>query len=100
MTKMLVRIRPSLIALPFHRVFTRPLVEIDGIEREAAWGTTEIPVGAGEHQLAVYFRYRGQRTARLGLGRKDFTVDGSIPELRVTAQLGPRNGSAFRVVIG
>lgn len=100
MTKLLVHIRPSLIALPFHRVFTRPLVEIDGVEREAAWGTTEVPIDAGAHRLAVYFRYRGQRTARLGVGREEFTVDGSMPELLVTARLGPRNGSSFRVVVG
>ncbi|MCX4631362.1 hypothetical protein [Streptomyces sp. NBC_01443] len=100
MTKLLIHIQPSLIALPFHRAFTRPLVDIDGVEREAAWGTTEIPVEAGTHHLAVYFRYRGQRSARLGVGHEEFAVDGSMPELRVTARLGPRNGSGFRVVIG
>ncbi|WP_327283299.1 MULTISPECIES: hypothetical protein [unclassified Streptomyces] len=100
MTKLIVDIRPSLVALPFHRAFTRPLLEIDGVEREAAWGTTEVAVEAGAHRLAVYFRYRGQRTARLGVGHEEFTVDGSMSELRVTARLGARNGSSFRVVIG
>lgn len=46
MVKVLVDIRPSLVALPFHRAFTRPVVEIDGVEWPARWGTTEIPVDA------------------------------------------------------
>ncbi|GHG81191.1 hypothetical protein [Streptomyces griseocarneus] len=100
MTNISVHIRPSLIALPFHRAFTRPVVEVDGVERQAAWGTTEVAVDGGTHRLAVYFRYRGQRTARLGEGHAEFTVDGSVPEIRVTARLGSRNGSHFRVVVG
>ncbi|MGW1073241.1 hypothetical protein [Streptomyces sp. NPDC002537] len=100
MMKLLVDIRPSLVARPFHLLFTRPLVEIDGVESEARWGTTEIPVGTGPHEMAVYFRYRGQRRARLGLGRKEFTADDSVPRLRARAALGPFNGSHFRIAVG
>ncbi|WP_406476701.1 hypothetical protein [Streptomyces sp. NBC_01615] len=98
MVKVLVDIRPSLVALPFHRAFTRPVVEIDGVEWSARWGTTEIPVEAGAHEIAVFFRYKGQRAARLGVGADELTVhDSPGTESRVTARLGARNGSGFKV---
>jgi hypothetical protein len=98
MVRVLVDIRPSLVALPFHRAFTRPVVEIDGVEWPARWGTTEVQVEAGAHEIAVFFRYKGQRTARLGMGTQELTVreDTSTPP-RVTTRLGPRNGSNFKI---
>ncbi|MDF2270720.1 hypothetical protein P2Q00_35630 [Streptomyces coacervatus] len=96
--KVLVDIRPSLVALPFHRAFTRPVVEIDGVEWPARWGTTEIPVEAGAHEIAVFFRYKGQRAARLGVGTEELTVHHTPgAQSRVTARLAPRNGSSFKV---
>ncbi|WP_280717570.1 hypothetical protein [Kitasatospora sp. MAP5-34] len=100
MAKLIVDIRPSLIALPFHRAFTRPVIELDGSETVTAWGATELPVGTGPHRISVYFRYRGQRAARLGIGRTEITVDGSTAVVRLTARLGPRNGSNFTITAG
>ncbi|MFF2513645.1 hypothetical protein [Streptomyces sp. NPDC058086] len=98
MVKVLVDIRPSLVALPFHRAFTRPVVEIDGVEWPARWGTTEVSVEAGAHEMAVFFRYKGQRTARLGVGTEELTVHSDAgTQPRVMARLGPRNGSSFKV---
>jgi hypothetical protein len=98
MVRVLVDIRPSLVALFFHRAFTRPVVEIDGVEWPATWGTTEVSLEVGAHEIAVFFRYKGRRTARLGMGTQELTVrdDTSTPP-RVTARLGPRNGSTFKV---
>ncbi|MFJ5533988.1 hypothetical protein [Streptomyces sp. NPDC093261] len=98
MVNVVVDIRPSLVALAFHRAFTRPVVEIDGVERPARWGTTEVPVEPGDHEIAVFFRYKGRRSARLGVGTGEFTVrDDTRSRPRVTARLGPRNGSSFKV---
>ncbi|QIY99313.1 hypothetical protein HEP87_42050 [Streptomyces sp. S1D4-11] len=80
--------------------FTRPFMDVDGTELAAQWGTTEIPVTAGSHEIAVYFRYRRQKTARLGIGWAEFTVDGSSDPLVVRAVLGVRNGSPFKVEVG
>ncbi|MGW1749251.1 hypothetical protein ACWCRD_27315 [Streptomyces sp. NPDC002092] len=98
MVKVLVDIRPSLVALPFHRALTRPVVEIDGVEWPARWGTTEVSIEPGVHEIAVFFRYKGQRGARLGVGTEELTVPGDArTQPRVTARLGPRNGSNFKV---
>ncbi|MGW5481530.1 hypothetical protein [Streptomyces sp. NPDC004008] len=98
MVNVLVDIRPSLVAQLFHRAFTRPVVEIDGVERPAKWGTTEVSIEPGAHEIAVFFRYKGQRAARLGEGTGEFTVpDNAHTQPRVTARLGPRNGSSFKV---
>ncbi|MEU2780140.1 hypothetical protein ABZ646_46970, partial [Streptomyces sp. NPDC007162] len=98
MVKVLFDIRPSLVALPFHRALTRPVVEIDGVERPARWGTTEVSVEAGVHEVAVFFRYKGQRVARLGVSTEELTVQGDAgTQPRVTARLGPRNGSSFEI---
>ncbi|WP_369388972.1 hypothetical protein AB5J72_16265 [Streptomyces sp. CG1] len=102
MARLSVEIRPSRMARPFHLAFTRPFVDIDGTEIPAQWGTTEIPVTSGPHEIAVYFRYRGQKSARLGIGRAEFTADGSSDSLpvSVSAVLGTRNGSPFKVRVG
>lgn len=98
MVKVLVDIRPSLVAEFFHRAFTRPVVEIDGVEWPAKWGTTEVSIEPGAHEVAVFFRYKGQRAARLGEGTAELTVpDNAHTQPRVTARLGPRNGSSFKV---
>jgi len=98
MKKLVIDIQPSLVALPFHRLFTTPLVDIDGAETPAVWGTTELAVDTGPHQIRVYFRYRGQRNARLGEGRLEFSVAGPDAETRLKATLGVRNGSSFRII--
>ncbi|MET7898545.1 hypothetical protein [Streptomyces mirabilis] len=100
MARLSIEIRPSWIARPFHLAFTRPFMDVDGTESAAQWGTTEIPVSTGPHEIAVYFRYRGQKTARLGIGRAEFTVEGSADPLVVRAVLGVRNGSPFKVEVG
>ncbi|MEU9545625.1 hypothetical protein SAMN05446589_1796 [Streptomyces sp. OV198] len=100
MARLSIEIRPSWIARPFHLAFTRPFMDVDGTESAAQWGTTEIAVTTGPHEIAVYFRYRGQETARLGIGRAEFTVDGSADPLVVRAVLGVRNGSPFKVEVG
>ncbi|MGK4579950.1 hypothetical protein [Kitasatospora sp. HPMI-4] len=101
MVKLLVHIKPSPVNVAFHRVFTRPLVDVDGVETEARWdGLTEIAVEPGRHDIEVYFRYRFQHRARLATGHAEFTVDGAQPELPVEVRLGPFNGSRFKVFVG
>ncbi|KJK57434.1 hypothetical protein [Saccharothrix sp. ST-888] len=101
MVRLLVDIRPFPGMLLFHRAFTRPLVDIDGVETEARWGgVTQLPVEPGLHDLAVYFRYRFQKKARLATGRAELNADGTMPELPVKARLGPFNHSHFRVTLG
>ncbi|MFD8221282.1 hypothetical protein ACFV2U_48475 [Streptomyces sp. NPDC059697] len=100
MARLSVDVRPSWIARPFHLVFTRPFMDIDGTELAAQWGTTEVPVTTGPHEMAVYFRYRGQKAARLGIGRAEFAVNGSADPVVVRAALGIRNGSPFKVTVG
>lgn len=97
MAQLIIDIRPSMVAQPFHRAFTKPVVELDGVETETVWGTTQWQVESGSHQIGVAFRYRGQRNARLALGRAEFTVDDQTAEVRLTAQLGARNGSSFTI---
>ena len=92
-----VHVRPSYLAYWFHRLFTRPVVEVDGQERTGPWGVLEVPVSEGEHRLGVYFRYRGQSRARLGESSRDITVRASDRRLAVKATLGPLNGSSFRI---
>jgi hypothetical protein len=75
-------------------------MDIDGTESSAQWGTTEVPVATGPHEIAVYFRYRGQKSARLGVGRAEFRVDGSSGPVVVRAVLGVCNGSPFKVEVG
>lgn len=46
----------------------------------------------------MFFRYKGQRAARLGVGTDELMVhDAPGTPPRVTARLGPRNGSSFKV---
>ncbi|WP_280702247.1 hypothetical protein [Kitasatospora sp. GP82] len=98
--RVVVEVRPFPANVWFHRAFTRPVVEIDGVEFGAVWGENEVAVGAGSHEIAVFFRYRGQRKARLGLGHGVFRVDTSAAVTRVRAALGPTNGSRFRISVG
>ncbi|MFC5201992.1 hypothetical protein [Streptomyces kaempferi] len=100
MARLNIEIRPSWIARPFHLAFTRPFMDVDGTESAAWWGTTEVPVTAGPQDIAVYFRYRGQKSARLGIGSAAFVVDGSSDPLALRAVLGVRNGSPFKVRVG
>jgi hypothetical protein len=94
--KLVVTVRPSLVASWFHHLLTRPFVDIDGIEHPVAWGTTALHVGPGARRISVFFRYRGQHAARLGEGGAELPAVG--PQgLRVRAQLGVRNGSPFHV---
>ncbi|MFB7665447.1 hypothetical protein ACFC1R_16090 [Kitasatospora sp. NPDC056138] len=98
---LLVDIRPFPGMLLFHRAFTRPLVDVDGVETPALWGgVTRIPVSPGPHDLAVYFRYRFQKKARLAIGHAELTADEAVPELPVEVRLGPFNHSHFRVTVG
>ncbi|MFF7636958.1 hypothetical protein ACFZB9_27990 [Kitasatospora sp. NPDC008050] len=92
-----ITVRPSGFAAVFHHLFTFPVVEVDDTEHRTSWGAaTTLRLTPGEHRLSVYFRYRGQHAARLGEGRAVLTADGP-PRLRVRAQLGVRNSSAFRI---
>ncbi|MFI6347794.1 hypothetical protein [Streptomyces sp. NPDC050560] len=89
-------IKPSAFAAVFHRLLTRPVVEIDGTEHESAWGAGEVSVPPGEHRVGVYFRYRGQRTARLGASEAAFAA-GPGARMLLSARLGAANGSVFRL---
>ncbi|MFE9249935.1 hypothetical protein [Streptomyces sp. NPDC007088] len=95
-------VKPSAFAAPFHHLLTRPVVEVDGLAYEGRWGTWEIPLSLGsgapgEHRVTVYFRYRTQRTARLGESWVDIAVAPTERRVRLTARLGPANGSTFRI---
>ncbi|MFH8982258.1 hypothetical protein [Streptomyces varsoviensis] len=92
-----VDVRPSPIAAWFHRLLTSPVIELDGRAHAARWGTATIPVSPGEHRLTVYFRYRGQKRARLAAAEKDFAVDEASSAVDIAVRLGPRNGSRFRI---
>ncbi|MEV4614321.1 hypothetical protein AB0K43_17235 [Kitasatospora sp. NPDC049258] len=97
MTRLILTVRPSLVAKPFHLAFTRPVVEIDGTETETTWGTTEFTLGTGHHEIAVAFRYRGTHKAKLARARHELTTAEGGAEVRLTAQLGARNGSSFTI---
>ncbi|MEU6438939.1 hypothetical protein [Streptomyces sp. NPDC047046] len=93
----IIDVKPSLIAAWFHHIFTVPVVEIDDSRTEvASWGRSTVSAGPGKHRVSVYFRYRGQKTARLGESSAEFEViDGE--SAHIEARLGPRNGSSFHV---
>ncbi|OKJ17328.1 hypothetical protein [Kitasatospora sp. CB01950] len=99
MAMLVVEVRPHRFTAWFHRVATVPVVDVDGVESAARWGVNRVPVAAGPHVLAVSFRYRGQRTVRLGTGVGELTVRHAA-ELPVSARLGVRNGSRFTVAAG
>ncbi|MFF4602941.1 hypothetical protein ACFY12_09350 [Streptomyces sp. NPDC001339] len=92
-----VHVKPSPIAAWFHHLMTKPVVEVDGRECAAQWGTSKIGVDPGSHCMSVYFRYRGQKGARLAEASKEFSISEASPHVEVMASLGPRNGSAFRI---
>ncbi|MEX2972448.1 hypothetical protein [Streptomyces sp. C184] len=91
-----VHVKPSLIASWFHHLLTNPVIEVDGQEYPAKWGTSKVTVTPGTHRISVYFRYRGQKNARLAEASKEFSTAEASSGVRVTASLGPRNGSRFR----
>ncbi|GAA1383349.1 hypothetical protein GCM10009639_03530 [Kitasatospora putterlickiae] len=97
MATLILTIRPALVAKPFHLAFTKPVVTIDGIENETTWGETEFNLKSGAHQISVAFRYRGQRAAQLAIARREIVLDNQTPHVRLTAQLGARNGSSFTI---
>ncbi|WP_329151006.1 hypothetical protein OIU91_27720 [Streptomyces sp. NBC_01456] len=90
-----VHVKPSPIAAWFHHLLTNPVIEVDGQEYAAKWGTTRVAVTPGIHRISVSFRYRGQKSARLAEASKEFST-AEASSVRVTASLGPRNGSRFR----
>ncbi|MFI9722207.1 hypothetical protein ACIHFE_21510 [Streptomyces sp. NPDC052396] len=100
MTTLLLSIRPAPLAAWFHHSFTRPVVEIDGAERPAKWGDQALDLPPGEHRLRVYFRYRGQRLARLAESGTDLTLPDARESIRLRARLGLPNGSRFRFYQG
>ncbi|WP_433856411.1 hypothetical protein [Streptomyces kronopolitis] len=53
-------------------------------------------VTPGTHRIGVFFRYRGRRNARLAEASREFSTAEAPSTVRLTARLGPRNGSGFR----
>ncbi|MGW3173900.1 hypothetical protein [Streptomyces sp. NPDC001153] len=92
-----VTVKPSLSAAWFHHLLIRPVVEVDGREFPARWGTVDVPIGSGEHRVAVFFRYRWQQDARLAESSVEFSADAQARRVALAARLGARNGSRFRV---
>lgn len=92
-----VEVRPSPVAAWFHHFLTYPVVELDGREYVMKWGTGKIPVAAGQHRISVFFRYRGQKSTHLAEASREFTVGGTDRRVSITARLGARNGSRFRI---
>ncbi|MEV1024586.1 hypothetical protein [Streptomyces sp. NPDC050264] len=91
----MISVRPSLVAAWFHRLLTRPVVEFDGRASARGWGTHEVRVPPGEHHVRVFFRYRGQRGARLAEADTRFVTRPEARRVEISARLGPRNGSRF-----
>lgn len=75
---------------------TCPVIEVDGEEYPAKWGRSRVPVTPGTHRVSVFFRYRGQRSARLAEAGRELSTVEAPSTVRLTARLGPRNGSRFR----
>ncbi|GAA1918745.1 hypothetical protein [Streptantibioticus ferralitis] len=92
-----VSVKPWFVAAWFHYLLTNPVIEADGREHVAEWGLNEIPLAPGAHCISVYFRYRGQRSARLAEASKGFMIGGAERRVEITAKLGPRNGARFRI---
>jgi len=99
----LLEVAPATVAAWFHRLFTGPFVDIDGVEHQVKRGATDIALAEGAHHIKAYVRYRGRRDARLAEASRSFFVgdvgdvgDGSRL-LGMTIRLGPRNGSSFRI---
>lgn len=92
-----IHIRPSEIAAWYHHMFTRPIYEIDGRESPARWGVNQAEVATGTHRINVFFRYRRQRSGRLGESAREFVVDEGRRRVNLRAKLGPRNGSVFKI---
>lgn len=101
MTTVVITVRPSPLAAWFHHLLTRPVIEIDGEEQTAKWGTQHIEVPSGTRHVSVYFRYRGQVRSRLGESGKDVSIaEGSSEgsnKVYMRARLGIRNSSRFRI---
>lgn len=107
--KLILEIRPSPFAAPFHHLFTRPGVEIDGTETALTWGWSVLRVAPGAHRVEMYFRYRGQKHVRLGRSSARLhtgwpksepepgTRPGPPSDTYVRARLGLRNGSLFEI---
>ncbi|MFF2631055.1 hypothetical protein ACFVUN_35475 [Kitasatospora griseola] len=96
MAVLVVEVRPHWFTAWFHRMATEPVVDVDGVESRARWGVNRVPVTAGPHVVSVWFRYRGQRAARLGPGAAELTVAEGA-QVPVSTRLGVRNGSRFTV---
>jgi hypothetical protein len=92
-----VDVRPSPFAAVFHRLLTRPVIDIDGQDHVGKWGPAEICVAPGVHRISVYFRYRGQRRARLGESSMEFSVGPATRRVEIEARLGPLNSDHFRI---
>ncbi|GAA0389691.1 hypothetical protein [Streptomyces luteireticuli] len=93
-----VRVRPSPVAAWFHHLLTHPVVEVDGRAYASSWGgTREIPVAPGPHRIGAYFRYRGQRRARLAESSREFTAERGARRVDITARLGALNRTPFRI---
>ncbi|SJM68918.1 hypothetical protein [Gulosibacter sp. 10] len=80
----------------FLRLFTRPVIRVDGAEASAAWGRpTEIEVEAGIRTVAVGARYRGTSAV---LGAQETTVDADDGQrVRLEARNGFFNHQPFTV---
>ena len=97
-------LRPSVIAWPFHSVFTRPYVRIDEDIAHTSWGRSTITLPTSRFQqpnsgilnatVSVGFSYRWLLHQRLGEAHV------AIPQPAFTyirARLGPFNSSPFRI---
>jgi hypothetical protein len=60
-SRIVLKMRPGL-PLGFALYILKPYVWVDGQEYRQRWGTLEVPVEPGEHQVRVLLRYR--RAAR------------------------------------
>jgi hypothetical protein len=91
-----VSVRPHWINGWFLRLLARPFVVVDGRERQSSWGEAElVTVPAGEHDVAVFLRYKGTRN-QLGMGQLRVQVrPGDV--VRVSARNGWLNSTPFRL---
>lgn len=80
----------------FLRLFSRPVVRVDGIDHDASWGQPlQVDVAAGSHEVGVGVRYRGSVSV-VGMAESRVKVEAG-ETLVVEARNGLFNHQPFAV---
>ncbi len=87
-------VRPSIVAVWFHALFTKPIVKIGDRTYTLRWGENSIDVPNDSNTGFVAYRYKGSDTQELGSANFALQAGGTN---RVVAKLGPLNRDSFRI---